>query len=169
MNNERSTAAAADPDLVPERFLSKSKLRGISIGLNVVCRVARIRSKAEARAMIWTVIRALSVRLDRVTIEHLDWQRCLELYDRPTTFFFLDPPYTECEVRMYGAWTNADVQILRDRLDQVRGKWLLTLNDTPAIRGIFDGCQVQAFSRPRGISNKAGGTAPAFKELLIQP
>lgn len=55
MNNERSTAAAADPDLVPERFLCKSKLRGISIGLNVVCRVARIRSNPEARAMIWTV------------------------------------------------------------------------------------------------------------------
>jgi len=33
------------------------------------------------------------IRLARCYIEHLDWQRCIEKYDRPTTLFFCDPPY----------------------------------------------------------------------------
>lgn len=138
-------------------------------GANMDSFGVRVASANGSRSARLEAIRALSARLDRVTIEHLDWQRCLELYDRPSTFFFLDPPYTECDARMYGAWTNTDVQILRDRLDRLQGKWLVTLNDTPAIRGIFDGCRVLAFSRPRGINNKAGGIAPAYKELIIQP
>lgn len=33
-------------------------------------------------------IRALSLRLDRVCIEHLDWEHCLRLYDRPGNVLF---------------------------------------------------------------------------------
>ena len=59
-----------------------------------------------------------------------------------------------------------DVQILRDRLAQVRGKWLVTLNDTPAIRTIFAGCELRPIERRRGIDNKAG-RAPIYRELII--
>lgn len=52
MSSTRFAPAGADPDASPERFLASSKLRGIQIGLNVVCRVARVRSEIEARAMI---------------------------------------------------------------------------------------------------------------------
>lgn len=114
-------------------------------------------------------IRALNVRLDRVCIEHLAWEKCLTLYDRPTTFFFLDPPYTECGATMYQGWTNTDVQILRDRLAKLRGKWLVTLNDTPAIRAIFSGCNLQPVTRALGINSKKGGKRPPYKELIISP
>jgi DNA adenine methylase len=114
-------------------------------------------------------IRALNLRLDRTCIEHLDWQRCITLYDRPSTFFFVDPPYTECDAGMYAAWTNTDVQLLRDCLAKLRGKWLATLNDTAAIREIFAGCRIQAFSRARGINNKSGAGAEPYKELIILP
>jgi DNA adenine methylase len=113
-------------------------------------------------------IRALSLRLDRVCIEHLDWEHCLRLYDRPGTFFFIDPPYTECNAAMYEGWTNTDVQILRDRLAGLKSAWLVTLNDTPAIRLIFAGCQFTPIARARGINNQ-GGSAHIYKELLISP
>ena len=32
-------------------------------------------------------------RLRTVIIENLDWQACLDRYDRPGTVFYLDPPY----------------------------------------------------------------------------
>ena len=32
-------------------------------------------------------------RLERVTIECLDGCECIRRYDRPHTFFFIDPPY----------------------------------------------------------------------------
>jgi DNA adenine methylase len=121
-----------------------------------------------SRASRMEAIRSLSFRLDRVCIEHVTWEKCLDLYDRPATFFFLDPPYTECKPDQYGAWTNTDVQILRDRIDKLRGKWLLTFNDTAAIRMIFSDCKLTPVSRARGISNKAG-KAPLYHELIIRP
>jgi DNA adenine methylase len=58
---------------------------------------------SSSRAARLESIRQLSVRLDRVVIEKLDWHRCLEAYDRPSTFFFLDPPYTACADLTYSA------------------------------------------------------------------
>ena len=112
-------------------------------------------------------IRALSLRLDRVCIEHLDWDHCMELYDRRETFFFVDPPYTNSKPDMYEGWTDTDVQILHDKLMRRRGRWLLTFNDTPAIRRIFQGCELKAVSRARGINNP-GGAASIYHELIIR-
>ena len=99
--------------------------------------------------------------------EHVDWKRCIELYDRPTTFFFLDPPYTECKVKMYSGWTNADVQELRERLRAIRGKWLVTINDTPATRAIFQDCEILPIERAKGINARA--VDPIYRELIITP
>ena len=114
-------------------------------------------------------IRALNARLDHTTIEHLSWERCLDLYDRPEAFFFVDPPYTECDAGKYSAWANADVQKLRDRLEMLQGEWLVTLNDTVAIREIFSGCQIEEIERARGICQKAGEAAAVYRELVISP
>lgn len=69
---------------------------------------------------------------------------------------------------MYEGWTNTDVQILRDRLATLKGSWLVTLNDTPAIRTIFAGCGMVPIERARGIRNQ-GGAAHIYKEILISP
>lgn len=122
-----------------------------------------------SRAARMETIRQLNLRLDRVSIENLDWQRCLDLYDRPTTFFFLDPPYTECDAGMYGTWTNADVLRLRERLEQLRGKWMVTLNDSAAIRQIFAGCKIRSVKRKRAITQKPSQPSPDYRELVILP
>jgi len=121
-----------------------------------------------SRAARLESIRALNLRLDRVAIESLDWKRCLDLYDRPDTFFFLDSPYTDCDAGMYAEWTATDVQALRDRVMQLRGRWLVTLNDTAAIRQIFAGCEIHSISRQRGIRNE-GPNAEPYRELVITP
>lgn len=110
----------------------------------------------------------LSERLDRVTIESLDWRRCLEIYDRPSTFFFLDPPYTMGAVHNYDSWTTADVQEMRGSLDGLRGRWLVTLNDTEENRAAFDGCEVAAVERAVAIENRCGG-GRRYRELIITP
>ena len=110
-------------------------------------------------------IRALNYRLDKTTIEHRDWQEVIKLYDRNETFFFIDPPYTGCSISMYEEWDINDVRRLRDMLYNVRGKWLLTLNDTPEIRRVFSDCVIKSVTRVRGIDNRHG-TKP-YKELII--
>lgn len=129
----------------------------------------RVTSAVSSRLNRMEIIRQLNIRLDKVTIEHLDWQRCLELYDRPGTFFFVDPPYTECSKTNYEGWKESDVLVLRQRLDRLRGKWLVTLNDAPSIRSIFHDCKLISVRRARGISNNVTAKAAIYKELIIVP
>jgi len=119
-----------------------------------------------SRSARMETIRQLNLRLDRVTVENLDWQKCLDLYDRKETFFFCDPPYTGCDAGMYAPWTIADVQRFRQRLDRLKGKWIATLNDTPAIRNIFFDCKITPVERAKGINQANGKT---YKELVIVP
>lgn len=92
------------------------------------------------------------LRLARVTIECLPWRECIERYDTPGTLFFLDPPYWK--VAGYG------VQFGREQYDglaaamrTMQGKAVLTINDHPAMREVFEG-----FRRQRvGIAYTPGG------------
>lgn len=121
-----------------------------------------------SRSARMEVIRALSYRLDRVCIEHLSWEKCVDLYDRSSTFFFLDPPYTTGSVGVYKGWTNTDVQILRDKVERLKGSWLITLNDTASNRAVFSGCKIRSVDRAIGIEAK-GDKGRRYRELIISP
>jgi DNA adenine methylase len=83
-------------------------------------------------------IEALHRRLDRVTIECLDFDRCLATYDGPQTFFYLDPPYWGA-TRYYkeAGFTQADFPRLAHALERLKGRWLMSLNDKPEVRKLF--------------------------------
>ena len=53
----------------------------------------------------------------------------------------------------------------RERLDRLKGSWLVSLNDTPDIRKIFSDCEVQYIERSRGIT----ADKKRYRELLIAP
>ena len=75
-------------------------------------------------------------RLARVQIEHLPYEEILERYDRPQTFFYLDPPYWDRKLYKFN-FSEADFIKLEERLRRVRGKFVLSLNDTPEVRKLF--------------------------------
>lgn len=107
---------------------------------------------------------ALHQRLDGVSVEHLDWERCLKLYDRPGTLFFLDPPYTDCSNGAYASWGEAEMVKLAAAIFALKGKWILTTNDSEPIRALFAGCQIKRIERARGINAAA---AQSYAELII--
>ena len=75
-------------------------------------------------------------RLARVTIECLDALECIRRYDRPDTFFYLDPPYWN--TAGYAVpFRKEDYTHLRDTLLQIQGTFILSINDVPQIRTIF--------------------------------
>jgi DNA adenine methylase len=78
------------------------------------------------------------LRLARCYIEHLDWQRCIEKYDRPQTLFFCDPPYWQTEG--YGIEFGIEqYQSLAQIMKTAQGRILVTINDHPEMRKIFEG------------------------------
>jgi DNA adenine methylase len=75
-------------------------------------------------------------RLARTTIEALDWDKCVQRYDRPTTLFYCDPPYWETEG--YGidfGWHQ--YERLAELTKTIKGKMLISINDHPDIRRLF--------------------------------
>lgn len=84
------------------------------------------------------ILDAVHERLAGVTIECLPWAEFLERYDRPDALFYLDPPYWGSEDD-YGSdlWRRSDFPRLADRLRQLKGRFLLSINDVPEVRRIF--------------------------------
>lgn len=76
-------------------------------------------------------------RLARVTIEHLDAISCIQRYDRPSTFFYVDPPYYRLTQAYAHQFEDADFVRLRDTLKAISGRFILSINDAPEIRSLF--------------------------------
>lgn len=79
-------------------------------------------------------------RLKSVTIECKDYKDILTFYDTDTSFFFLDPPYRGSSRGDYasGAFTDSDYQELFTKCFNLKGKFLLTLNDDSYIFNLFN-------------------------------
>lgn len=112
-------------------------------------------------------VEALNTRLQGVNIENLDWQRCVEIYDSPKTFFFFDPPYSNCKQDNYKTWGREHLESLRNTVKRIRGDFLLTVNDCVENRELFKQFKQRVLKRQRGISNKAGSDAKQYAELVI--
>ena len=82
------------------------------------------------------VIQAAHQRLQGVQIESLPYEQILERYDRPTTLFYMDPPYWQRKLYKFN-FSDADFETLERRLHKIRGKFVLSLDDHPSVREIF--------------------------------
>lgn len=103
-------------------------------------------------------------RLKKVKIYNKDYKEIIKKYDSPSTFFFLDPPYEESS-RLY-KHGNFNFEELNDILHKIKGKFLLTLNDSNNIRNIFNKFDMKSI-----IVKSSGGLnvgAKNRKELLIK-
>jgi len=75
-------------------------------------------------------------RLLNTTVEHLNWERCIEKYDRPHTLFYCDPPYWETEG--YGVefgWEN--YVRLAEMAQSIKGTMIISINAHPDIRALL--------------------------------
>ncbi len=102
------------------------------------------------------------LRLHGVVIEQLPWQRCIEKYDRAETVFFLDPPYWQ--TIGYGqAFPLEEYEQLAAVMGALKGRAILTINDHPQMRALFD--QFHRVSVP--IRYTVGGGAGVARTELI--
>lgn len=109
----------------------------------------------------------LHSRLSGVVIECLDFEAFIRRYDSAGTLFYLDPPYFGSEGD-YGKelFSRADFQRLSDTLQATSGRWLMSINDVPAIREIFAWAQIEEITTSYSIAGKGRNSVAA--ELLIR-
>ena len=104
-------------------------------------------------------------RLAGVVIEQLGYAEFIRRYDRPGALFYLDPPYWGSETD-YGqdVFARADFQALADQLRGIRGRFLLSINDTPGVREVFAEFRMLEFDTTYTV---AKGAASKAAELVI--
>lgn len=111
-------------------------------------------------------LEALHTRLSGVTVMCLDYSEFIRRIDRQGAFFYLDPPYWGCEGD-YGKtlFERADFVRMAFHLKDIRGKFLMSINDVPEIREIFSTFRITPVQTTYTVGKaKARG---ARDELLI--
>ena len=106
-------------------------------------------------------------RLAPVTIENLPCGNILERHDRTHTFFYLDPPYYGMKVYRLN-FEPKDFETLAQALANIKGRFLMSLNDHPEVRKLFDAFKI----RPVALKYSCMGAKDAARaksrgELLI--
>ncbi|MFP4436797.1 MAG: DNA adenine methylase [Chloroflexaceae bacterium] len=108
-------------------------------------------------------------RLRTVIIEHLDWQACIDRYDRPGVVMYVDPPYPDNKCNYFHNMRNwDDHRRLAERLGATKCQWILSSYDTPEVRTLYEQYRitpVQSFSGMNVQKNK--GERVLNREVLI--
>ncbi|TAZ95896.1 DNA adenine methylase [Rhizobium ruizarguesonis] len=105
-------------------------------------------------------------RMAGVVIENLPWRRFIERYDRPSALFYLDPPYWGSEDD-YGkaVFSRSEFVEMAEVLRDLKGRFILSINDVSEIRELFSWCQIQPVELTYSICNGVGTNA---RELIIE-
>ena len=101
-------------------------------------------------------------RLKGVRLLSKDYKEILQKYDSPDTFFYLDPPY-ENSKGLYKEF-SMDFEELERNLRNLKGYWMLSINDSPYIRKVFKGYKMKKIHL-KAIANSPIGVAR--NELII--
>ena len=105
---------------------------------------------------------AVAKRLERVVIEHKDFEALIKQYDRTDALFYCDPPYHTTEKHYSEKFTEADHYRLNTVLTALKGHFILSYNDDDFIRELYKDFNIEAVSRQNNMSYGA------FKEVIIK-
>lgn len=159
-----------DPDTLTdlERSARFLYLQRLAFGGKVNGQNFGVDNRASGGFNILTLVpmlEAVHERLAGVTIECLPWQSFIPRYDTPETLFYLDPPYWGTE-DFYGApFARSEFEQLSQTLRDIKGRFLLSLNDVPAVREIFGWARFEEVSLTYSVAG--GDHTQEAKELII--
>lgn len=108
-------------------------------------------------------IKEYQERLKGVQLLNKDYKEVLRKYDTNNTLFYLDPPYENSQ-----EYQDNDInyQEMSTLLKSLKGKFILSINDSPFTRRIFKGFTIKSILVQAQSNGKGLGTTPR-KELLI--
>lgn len=112
-------------------------------------------------------VRNFQARFDSVVIEQLDYQRLLKNYDHPDNFIFLDPPYGVSDISNYDGFNVEQLTEFRDRVETLRSRWIVTLDDSPLNRHLWKKHDIDFIVTRNGSGNQAHGPTRHYGEIIV--
>ena len=122
-------------------------------------------SKPAPQIFYQGVLRDIKERLRNTYVENKSFEDIIKRYDRPHSFFFCDPPYFE--TAGYGnEFGEQEHLLLRDTLSQIKGKFMVTINDHPKVREWYKDFNIEEVQVPYSIA-KEQKARKEYGELMI--
>lgn len=106
------------------------------------------------------------VRLSGVYIENLPWLECARRYDRAHTFHYWDPPYW-CTQGYTSSFGFEQYEEMANFMRTCQGRVMVSINDHPDIRRVFDGFQLYELDILYSVSNARTTARERSGELVI--
>lgn len=102
-------------------------------------------------------------RMKNTTLHSSDYKKLIKKYDSSDTFFYLDPPYENSD-KLYKN-DNIDFKDLVKILKKIKGKFILSINESDNIKYLFRDFQINKISVNSNSNSSIG--LKQRKELLI--
>ena len=110
-------------------------------------------------------LKNLKERLSNTYVENLSFEKIIDKYDREYTCFFADPPYFG--TAGYGNdFGEKEHLLLRDKLSNIKGKFILTINDHEKVRKWYKGFNIKEVEVNYSVSREQKARCK-YKELII--
>jgi len=108
---------------------------------------------------------AAHMRLSTAYIENMPYERLIKRFDKTHTFFYIDPPYYGYENDYgKGVFEKEDFPRLNTLLRAIKGKFIVSLNDTKETRDLFKGFKIEKATTTYSV---AANKKKKANELLI--
>lgn len=111
-------------------------------------------------------LKEASERLKKVVIENVDFEQLIKTYDRPNALFYLDPPYYDAEHYYPDRFNFEDHERLRNTLDCIKGKFIVSYNDCEFIKKLYKEYNIIEVDRQLNLTSKNKNRT--YKELIIK-
>lgn len=163
---------ATDPDTLTdlERAARFLYLQRTAFGGKVTGRTFGVSSRNPARfdvTKLTPLLEEVHERLAGVVIECLDFRTFIRRYDRPEMLFYLDPPYWGSEGDYgSGVFGRADFAELAELLAGIEGRFILSINDRPEVRELFQGFDLTPVETTYTMAERGNGKRAG--ELIIE-
>ena len=117
-------------------------------------------------------VKNISPYLSGTKITNGDYTEAL-FQEGDNVFIFLDPPYWKAtESKLYGVrgtlHTAFDHVQFAENMRKCQHKWLITYDDSPVIRELFDFAEIQEWTLQYGMNNYRQASAAKGNELFIK-
>lgn len=166
---ERETRVAADTLTDIQRAARYLYLQKSAFGGHIVSQTYGTATTRHPRLNLLTLQTTLEEswqRLSQVNIECLDFRRLIPKYDRQHTLFYLDPPYWDIPGYKHD-FSEQDFIDLSEILTGLKGRFLMSINDTTEIRSFFSQFYIDQVELKYSMSTSKKSRSTTRTELLI--
>lgn len=139
--------------LITQSFAGKGKVYGYGT------------TKKPSQHIFKEVLGEISERLKNTYVENSSFEKIIDKYDREHSFFFCDPPYFETSGYDNKFGEEEHIMLL-DKLKNLKGKFLLTINDNPKVREWYKDFNIKEVEVNYSVSKDEKGRGK-YKELII--